>query len=228
MLDEHIRETVESVFSQTYPRLEVMVVNDGSFRQQDQQVLDDLASRYPLAFYTEQNSGLGRARNFGISQSRGKYILPLDPDDLIEPLYIERCIDVLERRPELAYVNCWSRYIDEEGQPFGPPSDGYRPFTNLGEALPDLNVAGGASAVIRRHVFDSGVWYSVDATSYEDWLFYQELAAKGFVGHTIPEQLFVYRVRLKSMFRQVAEPHHERLMAEMATHRREWEVQWTS
>src|SRR4029453_4951070 len=46
-------------------------------------------------------------------------------------------------------------------------------------------------------------------------------------GHTIPEQLFVYRVRRISMFRTVAEGQHDRLMEEMAGHRRERGTQWT-
>jgi glycosyltransferase involved in cell wall biosynthesis len=227
MLDRHLEETLESVETQTYRRIEPIVVDDGSFRPEDDRALDAAAARFSATVLTQQNSGLGRARNFAISQSRGKYVLPLDPDDLLEPLFVERCVGVLEKRPELAYVNSWSRYMNEEGRPYGPPSAGYRPFSNQGRSLSRLNIAGPATALIRRRIFELGHWYSVEATSYEDWLFYQELAAAGFVGHTIPEQLFVYRVRSDSMFRRVAEPHHDRLMDEMATHRREREIQWT-
>ena len=106
-------------------------------------------------------------------------------------------------------------------------SAGYRPFTNDAGSLDVLNVAGPASAVIRRQIFDLGFWYSVDATSYEDWLLYRDLRDYGLFGHTIPEELLVYRVRGRSMFRAVAEPHHERLMTELETHRRKREVQWT-
>jgi glycogen(starch) synthase len=226
-LEEHLVETLESVRAQTYPQLEVIVVNDGSFRDEDSRVLDAAADRFGATVLTQQNSGLGRARNFAISQSRGKYVLPLDPDDLLEPRYVERCADVLENRPEVAYVNTWSRYVNEDGSAYGAPSAGYRPFSNEAAALGARNVAGPATALIRRDVFDRGFRYSLDLTSYEDWLFYQELAAAGLVGHTIPEQLFVYRVRRSSMFRTVAEGQHDRLMEEMAGHRRERGTQWT-
>jgi glycosyltransferase involved in cell wall biosynthesis len=226
-LEEHLVETLESVRAQTYPQLEVIVVNDGSFRDQDSRVLDAATDRFGATVLTQQNSGLGRARNFAISQSRGRYVLPLDPDDLLEPRYVERCADVLESRPELAYVNTWSRYVNEDGSAYGAPSAGYRPFSNEAVALGARNVAGPATALIRRDVFDRGFRYSLDLTSYEDWLFYQELAAAGLVGHTIPEQLFVYRVRSSSMFRTVAEGQHDRLMEEMAGHRRERGTQWT-
>ena len=191
-------------------------------------MLNEIGERRPVTILYEQNSGLGHARNFAITQTHGKYVLPLDPDDLIEPPFVARCVEILEARPELAYVNCWSRYIDEQGKPWGEGGLGYRPFTNDAAALDVLNVAGAASAVIRRRVFDLGFCYSVDATSYEDWLFYRDLADSGYFGQTIPEQLLLYRVRTASMFRQVAEPHHERLLAELETHRRRREVQWTS
>jgi len=226
-LEEHLVETLESVRAQTHPQLEVIVVNDGSFREEDSRALDTAADRFGATILTQQNSGLGRARNFAISQSRGKYVLPLDPDDLIEARYVERCADVLESRPELAYVNTWSRYVNEDGSAYGAPSAGYRPFSNEAASLGERNVAGPATALIRRDVFDRGFRYSVDMTSYEDWLFYQELAAAGLVGHTIPEQLFVYRVRRSSMFRTVAERQHDRLLEEMAGHRRERAVSWT-
>jgi glycogen(starch) synthase len=227
-LEEHLVETLESVRAQTYPKLEVIVVNDGSFRDEDGRVLDAVKDRFDATVLTQQNSGLGRARNFAISQSRGTYVLPLDPDDLLEPRYVERCADVLESRPELAYVNTWSRYVNEDGSAYGTPSAGYRPFSNEAASLSGRNVAGPATALIRREVFDRGFRYSLDLTSYEDWLFYQELAAAGLVGHTIPEQLFVYRVRRSSMFRTVAERQHDRLMEEMAGHGRERTVRWTA
>ena len=227
-LEKHLVETLESIDAQTYPHIEVIVVNDGSFRDEDTRVLDATAERFGVTVLTQQNSGLGRARNFAVSQSRGEYVLPLDPDDLLEPRYVERCAEVLESRPELAYANTWSRYVNEDGSAYGGPSAGYRPFSNQAASLGERNVAGPATALIRRAVFDRGFRYSVDMTSYEDWLFYQELAAAGLVGHTIPEQLFVYRVRTDSMFRTVAGRQHDRLMEEMAGHRRERAVRWTA
>ena len=48
---------------------------------------------------TQMNQGLGAARNFGISQSRGRYVFPLDCDNIAEPEFVARCVEVLERRP---------------------------------------------------------------------------------------------------------------------------------
>ncbi len=226
-LHEHVEATIESVFAQTYPRLEVIVVNDGSFYEADW-ILGELATRYPIAVLTQMNAGLGAARNFGISQARGRYILPLDPDDMLEPTYAERGVALLEAQPELAYVSTWSRYVDERGFELDPVDQGYQPIGN-GSALAEvMNVAGVATAVIRRRVFDLGFAYSHDLTSYEDWSLYRDLGEHGHEGLIIPERLFRYRIRPESMFRQIGMPRAERLKGEVDTHLREGRIEWTS
>jgi glycosyltransferase involved in cell wall biosynthesis len=226
-LHRYVEETVRSIFEQTYREVEVLVVNDGSFGREDW-VLGELSARYPITVLTQQNSGLGAARNFGIGQSRGRYVFPLDADNVATPSFIERCVEVLQERPELMYVNSWVRYIDEQSKPHRPPIEGYQPVSNELSALDVLNVAGDAAAVIRRRAFDLGFWYSEDATSYEDWLLYRELAKAGFYGHSIPERLLLYRVREGSMLRDVAHQHHERLTGELDAHERERDMQWMS
>jgi glycogen synthase len=225
-LHEHVEDTVESVFAQTYPRLEVIVVNDGSFFDADW-ILAELATRYPLVVLTQMNAGLGAARNFGISQSRGRYIVPVDPDDMLEPTYVERGVTLLESQPDLAYVSTWSRYVDQDGIEFDPPAEGYQPLGNMGELTQVMNVAGVATAVIRRHLFDLGFAYSHDLTSYEDWSLYRDLGEKGYEGIVIPERLFRYRIRPESMFREIGMPNADRLKREIDTHLREAGIEWT-
>ena len=116
-MEEFVEATLRSIAAQTYPRIEVLVVNDGSLREEDG-LLTELGERYSVALVTQRNSGLGQARNLGVDLARGRYVLPVDPDDELMPSFVERCVAVLEQRPELAYVTAWSEFIDEDG---GPP-----------------------------------------------------------------------------------------------------------
>jgi glycogen synthase len=225
-LDEYLEETLQSVFGQTYDNLEVIVVNDGSLRPEDA-LLDNLAERYPMTIVTQQNSGLSAARNYGISQARGRYVLPMDADDLLAPTFVQRCVDVLQHDPDVSYVTSWSHFIDEDGAVLSETIGGYRPLGNGSRALDRLNIAGSAEAVFDRRVFDLGIEYSVDLTSYEDWLHFRELKARGFEGRVIPEQLLFYRIRPASMVRTVAIHEHDELVEEMEAHLREMEVAWT-
>src|SRR5207253_751015 len=139
-------------------------------------------------------AGLGAARNFGISQASGRYVLPLDADDRLVPTFVERCVDILEEHPDLAYATTWSAYIRPDGEPYGE-GVGWAPFGNWSQLVRLNNVAGTCTAVIRRRFFDLGFGYSDELTSYEDWFLYRELHEAGHYGVVLPERLFEYRVR---------------------------------
>jgi glycogen synthase len=226
-LEHYVEETVDSVAAQTYPNLEVLLVNDGSLRPEDVAVLDRLAARPDVEVITQANSGLGAARNLGIAQSRGEYVLPLDSDDLIDPSYIERCVAALEADPDLAYVTSWVEYMDPEGVTVSDDDGGYMPFGNWSELIERNNVGGTCVALLRRELFEGELAYSTDLTSYEDWLLYLQLHLAGRYGGIIPERLIRYRVRDESMMRTVGRPKLERLYRELAAHAREREIVWS-
>ncbi len=223
-MHEFVEDTVRSVVDQDYRPIEIVVVNDGSF-QPDDEVLDRLVDRYPLRVLTKPNGGLGSARNFGIRQSRGRYVVPLDSDNLISSAFIERAVTLLESRPELGFVTAWTRYIDERGNPHDG-SPGYQPIGNSTPAVRDDNVAGDAVAVIPRRIFDEGHWYSEELTSYEDWFFYMRLYDAGILGHAIPERLIDYRIRSDSMLRAIGEVYRGAIYAEMRAIEAEEKIRW--
>ena len=134
---------------------------------------------------------------------------------------------MLERRPEVAYVTAWSEYMDEHGAAARRrPATGRSATRSPGSS--SENLAGSAMALFRRRVFDRGLRYSPDLTSYEDWLVYRELHAAGHHGHVIPETLLRYRVRARlDAARRRAARVRERLMGELRAHAREAEVAWT-
>jgi glycosyltransferase involved in cell wall biosynthesis len=225
-MERFIEDAVSSLFEQTHRDLEVFVVNDGSFRERDW-ILGKLATRYPITVVTQPNSGLGAARNFGISQSRGRYVLPLDADNMLEPTFIERAVEILEQEPEAAYVTSWLLYIEEDGAPYQTDDSGFHPIGNAGPMVDHVNIAGDGTSVYRKSIFDRGFSFSVDLTSYEDWFLYRQLRRAGLYGRVIPERLIRYRVRSDSMLREVGQRHEERLRGEMRAHMAEAEMQWT-
>jgi hypothetical protein len=82
-------------------------------------------------------------------------------------------------------------------------------------------------SVFRRRLFERGLRYSPDMTSYEDWLLFRELQAQGQYGHVIPQDLLLYRIRGSSMLRGLSEERKRRLAGEIDAHAKEAEVQWT-
>jgi glycogen synthase len=222
-LHRFVEETLRSVFQQDHRPLEVIVVNDGSFGPDDE-LLKDLATAYPIRVLTQQNAGLGAARNAGIAQSRGRYVLPVDADNMLRPSFVSRCVELLEQDRSIAFATTWSRYIGEDGMEL--EGMGYQPMGNETPLVLEGNVAGDAAAVIRKRLFDLGLRYSRDLTSFEDWQLYRELHCRGHYGRVIPERLLLYRVRPDSMLREVGLQRTGHLDGELRALLQESQVEW--
>lgn len=84
-----IRETIESILNQTYNKIEIICINDGS-TDNTLQVLKFLAaSDSKIKVYSKKNEGVTKARQFGVEQAKGEYIGFVDADDKIEPNMFE-------------------------------------------------------------------------------------------------------------------------------------------
>lgn len=94
-------KAIESALEQNYEAVEVVVVDDGSTDH-----TRHVASIYPLVKYVYQaNQGLSAARNTGIAQSSGDFILFLDADDWLLPDAIATNLQYLQQNEELAFVS---------------------------------------------------------------------------------------------------------------------------
>ena len=107
-------EAVESVLQQTYPRIEIVLVDDGSTDETAQ-----IARSYPVHYIYQKNRGISAARNRGISHTQGKYILFLDHDDRLLPRGVETGVELLEEHPECAVAVGEHRYVGADGRPIG-------------------------------------------------------------------------------------------------------------
>ena len=212
-MHRHVTATLDSIARQTRRPDEIVVVNDGSF-ERDDALLERLADEHGLRIVTQPNDGLSSARNFGLAHLRGDYVLPLDPDNEIEPEFIERCLWALEHDAALAYATTWSVYVDEAGEPLAGDT-GFSPYGNWSDLIAVGNVGGDSAALFRRELFEAGFRYHPDLASYEDWFLYRELHAAGHHGDVIPLRLLRYRVRADSLLRTVGKRYEGELEAAM-------------
>lgn len=113
---KYLNETVTSVLASIYRPLELILVNDGS-TDNSPEIIQKLEANHPeIRSIDQPNSGVAKARNTGISAATGKYILPLDGDDLISEDYIQKAVDALEANPEVKVAYCKAVKFNESGQ----------------------------------------------------------------------------------------------------------------
>lgn len=98
-----MREALNSVRSQSFPSVEVIVVDDGSTNPDTLGFLKLIQGEGITVLHTE-NGGPAAARNHGIQVGRGEFIYPLDADDIIGPDFLEAAVAAMDRDPALDIV----------------------------------------------------------------------------------------------------------------------------
>jgi glycosyltransferase involved in cell wall biosynthesis len=126
----YLKETIESILSQSYKDFELIVVDDGSdddTRKVLEPFIDDI--RY---YYQENSGGPAKPRNVGIEHAKGKYISFFDSDDLMLPKKLEYAVKFMEAHPSivLSFTNFF--VCSENGELYdGTQLDKYNYFMNI-------------------------------------------------------------------------------------------------
>jgi len=110
---EYLDEALSSVFEQTLPPNEVVLVLDGAITEELQAVVDRFKSQYPNVFKVvplPENVGLGPALNEGLKHCSHELVARMDTDDVCKPHRFEKQVEVFAIHPELAVVGSW---VDE-------------------------------------------------------------------------------------------------------------------
>jgi glycosyltransferase involved in cell wall biosynthesis len=116
-----IGETLESVLAQTWPNIEIIVVDDGSSDDSVSVVEHFDSSRIKLI--KQQNAGAAAARNQAFNESSGEYIQHLDADDLLTPRKIELQLARLANNPRCVASAEWARFNDDPAEAIFLPDD---------------------------------------------------------------------------------------------------------
>ena len=95
-VEDYIKKCLDSVFNQTYKDFEVIVVNDGT---KDNSM--DIVKNYDVKIINQENSGLSEARNTGVKNAKGEYLVFLDSDDFIEKDLLKEINKSLKNKPDV-------------------------------------------------------------------------------------------------------------------------------
>jgi len=183
---DFIATAIESVFAQTYQRIELIIVDDGS-TDDTRQVVEPYGAR--LTYLFQRQSGAAAARNSGILRSSGTYLAFLDADDAWLPCKLERQVALLDAMPEVGVVYTWWSLTDESGKPLPQHVETHLPDGDLLEPLLLSPVTGLPMCMIRRACIDRVGPFDNSLTVSEDWDLLLRLALSGYQFACVPEVL---------------------------------------
>ena len=197
---EFLAQALDSLRSQTYSPLEVVLVDDGSESVAAREALDRLEpefssrqwklSRQPRRFP-------GAARNVAATMARGRYLLFMDDDNVARPEEIEVLVQAAEASG-VPVLTCSHDAFRGTSPPEASTSASHR-WMPLGGALPlglFVNCIGDTNMLIRREAFFEAGGFDEErgAGLFEDWAFFLKAMVRGIRVETVPEPLYWYRL----------------------------------
>jgi glycosyltransferase involved in cell wall biosynthesis len=152
---DFIAQTIQSVFNQTYPNIELIVVDDGS-TDNSRNVVKKFADKIRLLEHPGRvNKGQSAAINLGIKSSKSKYVAILDSDDLFAPEKIQLQVEYLEKNHDIGLVYGNGYAINEQGEKTYPIyKDGHRENSDPERVLMDCYFLLPNNSLIKRKVLE--------------------------------------------------------------------------
>ncbi len=184
-------EALQSVLSQTYTNLEILIIDDGSTDRGMQRIAAVEDPRIRI-LGDERQRGITARLNQGLEAATGKYIARMDADDLCAPERLERQVRRMETDPLIDVLGTAAAYIDEQGEVVGAPRPApnddrcikWRMLTSNCIIHPSVMLRG---SVVKEYRYSEDCAYAQD---YDLWL---RLAVKGFRFANLPEVLLLQR-----------------------------------
>jgi len=160
----YLDQALQSMRSQTFRDVEIIVVDDASTDDTARVVLRFSQARY---FRRAENGGQAAARNDGARLAQGKFLAFLDQDDLWEPSFLEEALAALNASPEAALVHCDGHQVNENNEilEYDGAMKHTRSITQMLRGGHDVATSG---SLFRKACFDAVGGYDAQLSIWED------------------------------------------------------------
>ncbi|MFA6436778.1 MAG: glycosyltransferase family 2 protein [Candidatus Paceibacterota bacterium] len=198
--ENYIRRAIESALNQTYKNIEIFVIDDGSTDNTAKIIKSYKDPR--IIYLYQENGGQGKARNYAISKSTGKYITFLDADDIYLPEKVEQEAKFLIANPKykIAYCDMLHFYADKPDKFFRKKYQYYS--GDILENLLDSVFLNLSTVMISRELWNNVIKSLSERRYYsEDWEMFLKIAVSGFLFGYVNKDLVKVEVRRDSITR---------------------------
>jgi len=183
--EKYIRETLECLQKCNYKNWECIVMDDDSTDNSAMIIKEMARTDSRIKYFHQPKSPIPVTKNNAVAHSSGKYILPLDSDDLIAPEYMAEAVEILENNPSVKLVYCSGVFFGDKKGKWKLPAYNFRQLL-LKNCIHN-------TAVFRRTDFDNAGGYDPNIITSEDWDLWISLLEKGGEVYFIDKEYFFYR-----------------------------------
>ncbi len=110
--EKYLKKCIDSLINQTHENIEILLINDGSSDNSEKLIKKYKDKR--IKYISKENEGIGKTRNLGIKESKGKYVMFIDSDDYISEDCVEKFYNFAESTKSDLVVSNF--YKDHDGQ----------------------------------------------------------------------------------------------------------------
>ncbi len=183
----YLPNMLDGIAAQDYPAIEVIIANDGSDDSETLERLAELERDGAARVIHQPRRGPSAARNRAIAAAEGRYILPVDADNVLLPGAVRELVDQLQAAGErVGYIYPAVRFFGNRDYEFSPPA--YNLYALLGYNYADT------CSLFDREIFDAGLRFAEDiALGHEDWDLALALGARDVIGEPSRKTVMRYR-----------------------------------
>lgn len=193
---QYLAEALNSVLAQNVGNWECIIVNDGSPDYTEEVAKGYVSKDSRFKYIQKENAGLSSARNIGIEQALGSFILPLDADDRIAADYLQLALTEFHNDPQLKVVYCIAEKFGDENGIWELPE-----FSLYNLSRQNMIFC---SAVFKKEDWERVGGYDEKITmGWEDWDFWISLLKNGGKVKRLEKTCFYYRKRADSMLTKI-------------------------
>ena len=203
---QYLPKCLDSILGQTWKKIEIVVVDDCS-TDNSREVLKAYEDRCRVIHRPTNSGNPCYPHNEAIALTKGELVMYLDPDDWIEPSYIEEGIRTLRRHPQASIVYPGiSIFGSYERIVAASPYDINRLI--LANFIP-------CCSLYRREMWEETGGYVDNVKGADDWNMWVAGASMGYLGVSLPRQLFHYFAKPDGLYERESKPNLERRLKQV-------------
>lgn len=196
--EKYLKEAIDSILIQTYTNFEFIIINDGS-TDNSKKIIDSYDDSR-IMHVEQENKGLSKTLNIGVSYCNGDLIARMDQDDKSIPSRLMNQYLFFTTHPDISVLSGAVEYIDKSGKYLGRSFSVTNPYLIQKKLLKSGCVVCHPAVMMRRKDFhDVGGYSEIIGCRFTDYHLWVKFIKKGFQIQNMSEVLLKYRIIENSM-----------------------------